>query len=396
MSLRVLHAPYLVGGNPSNLARAERSLGASSWCVSLGPNPFGYACDEVAWRQRETWLTREWRRWALFRRALRDFDVLHFNSGQSILSWGGLFGGRERLTLLERAALALSPHLELLDLAAYKRAGRVIAVTYQGDEARQGDYSRAHFSDSIAHHVTGGYYSVWSDARKRQRIAKFARYADLIYALNPDLLHVLPSRARFLPYANVDLRDWRYIPPKADRGRVPLVLHAPSHRGVKGTEQLLAAVEQLKREGLEFEFRLVEGMPRDRARKLYEDADIFVDQLLAGWYGGVAVEAMALGKPVIAYIREADLDFVPVEMRRELPVIGADVRTIGGVLGRLIAAGPRERSELGRRGRAYVERWHDPLKIAAGLIRDYESAIESSRELECAGSRRFSRRRRPG
>ena len=50
-------------------------------------------------------------------------------------------------------------------------------------------------------------------------------------------------------------------------------------------------------------------MPK-RTRR-YRDADIVVDQLLAGWYGGFAVEAMALGKPVIAYLRESDLHHVP-------------------------------------------------------------------------------------
>jgi len=51
--------------------------------------------------------------------------------------------------------------------------------------------------------VEPGYYTPASDARKRWRIAQFATYADRIYALNPDLLHVLPAQAEFLPYANV-------------------------------------------------------------------------------------------------------------------------------------------------------------------------------------------------
>ena len=60
------------------------------------------------------------------------------------------------------------------------------------------------------------------------------------------------------------------------------------------------------------------------ARKRYETADILIDQLLAGWYGGLAVELMALGKPVICYIREDDLKYIPKEMRDELPIINAN------------------------------------------------------------------------
>ncbi len=38
---------------------------------------------------------------------------------------------------------------------------------------------------------------------ERRRIARFDRYASGIYALNPDLLGVLPARARFVPFADV-------------------------------------------------------------------------------------------------------------------------------------------------------------------------------------------------
>jgi glycosyltransferase involved in cell wall biosynthesis len=380
VTLRVLHAPYLVGGNPPNIARAERALGIESWCVSLSEHPFGYPCDEVLWRTGETRLVREYRRWKLFRRALREFDVLHFNSGQSILSWGAVLAGREKLTAFERFALAVSPYVEYLDLPAFGGAGKVVAVTYQGDEARQGDYCLAHFETSIAHYVAPGYYSSWSDARKRERIAKVSRSADLIYALNPDLLYVLPARARFLPYANVDLAVWAYAPPPTNSRRPPLIVHAPSHRGAKGTEQVLAALERLRHEGVAFELRLVEGLDHGEVRRLYEEADIVVDQLLAGWYGGLAVEAMALGKPVVAYIRESDLRFVPDAMRQELPVINADPATVYPVLRRLLSASRGELAEIGRRGRAYVERWHDPKTIAAGLIRDYQTALAAKRK----------------
>ena len=52
------------------------------------------------------------------------------------------------------------------------------------------------------------HYNPMTDAWKPKAIAKSARYADRIYALNPDLLDVLPPQARFLPYANVDPREW--------------------------------------------------------------------------------------------------------------------------------------------------------------------------------------------
>ena len=62
---------------------------------------------------------------------------------------------------------------------------------------------------------------------------------------------------------------------------------------------------------LRFELELVEAKPFWEALQIYGSGDIIVDQLLAGWYGGFAVEAMALGKPVIAYLRAEDLTLIP-------------------------------------------------------------------------------------
>src|SRR5208337_1045219 len=73
------------------------------------------------------------------------------------------------------------------------------------------------------------------------------------------------------------------------------------------------------------EIRYVEvtRTPHAEAIRLYAQADLVIDQLLAGWYGGFAVEMMAMGKPVVCYIRAEDLRFVPPAMAAELPLIPA-------------------------------------------------------------------------
>ena len=76
---------------------------------------------------------------------------------------------------------------------------------------------------------------------------------------------------------------------------------------------------------------------------------------------------MTLGKPVISYTREGDLRFIPDSMREDLPIINATPVTIYEVLKRLLTTQRAELPVMGLRSRAYVERWHDPLKIAAQL-----------------------------
>jgi glycosyltransferase involved in cell wall biosynthesis len=364
-SIRVLHCPYCVAGNASGLARAERELGLRSWSVSFDSPRFGFLADEILFNGREIPVSQELKRWSLLWRALTQFDILHFNFGHSIMM--DSFYHSEHL-----AGRLYSRALELRDLPLLKAAGKGIVVTFQGDDARQGDFCLAHFDITHAREVEQGYYSPESDAHKRYRIARFAEYADRMYALTPDLLNVLPSEAQFLPDSHLDLRDWRPVENTCADREIPVVVHAPTHRGVKGTRYVQDAVSRLQDEGVAFEFVLAEGIPNAEVRRIYQQADLLVDQLLVGWYGGVAVEFMALGKPVICYIRQSDLKFIPSEMRDDMPIINANPHTIYQVLKEWLTAKRNELPGLGRRSRNYVEKWHDPRKVAARLKMEYE------------------------
>ena len=372
--LRILHAPENTGGHPQGLVEAERELGLASVGVALHPTPFGYSSDEILLADDPGLVMREWRRLRLLRRALREFDVVHFNFGLSLTSPyvpPGAAPPGESHAALRRLYRAFTRIVEQRDLPLLKRAGRGIVVTFQGDDARQGDRLAA-FDVNPLGELPPHYYTPAGDAHKRVRIDRWRRSADRIYALNPDLLQLLPPGSRFVPYASVDPRAWTPSPPEHD---VPLVVHAPTHQGIKGTRFVLEALDRLRAEGARFELALVEGRSRDEARALYERADLVVDQLLLGWYGGVAVEAMALGKPVVCYLREGDLAFVPEIMRSELPIVRADPSNVYEVLARLIRAGRDELVALGARSRRYVERWHDPAQIAAEIASDYRAIV---------------------
>ncbi|MCE9546980.1 MAG: glycosyltransferase family 1 protein [Planctomycetia bacterium] len=380
--LRVLHCPTTTGGNPPELARAERKLGLESWSAAIYHTRFDYEVDEVPSPGRLWWLKMEAKRWSLLYRALKHFDLVHFNFGQSLMpTWNG--DGAPALRrypwLARRLYGVYGTLLETTDLPMLKRAGKGIVVTYQGDDARQGDYCREHFDVTFADEVPKGYYSPRSDRRKRSRIARFARFADRIYALNPDLLHVLPASARFLPYAHLDLNAWTPAAPRSSHAHVPIVLHAPTDREVKGTRFILDAVARLKADGTALELVLVENVSHAEMPAMYAQADLVVDQLLAGWYGGAAVEAMSLGKPVVSYIRETDLKFVPPAMRDGLPLIQATPETVYDVLRHWLTDGRPALAERGQQGRRFVERWHDPMRIAAELKADYEAIMAGKR-----------------
>lgn len=374
--LRVLHCPAMVGGNAQELARAERELGLNSISVVLYPSSIGFEADEEISLKKEGLLSFELNRWNLFLRGLKSFDIIHFNFGRSIMPhWIAMTTPEQKkhLWVLQWAYQIYSKLFELRDLPIFKKAKKGIVVTYQGNDARQGDFCLKNFAINPVQEDERGYYTKAWDSHRRKNIKIFSQYADRIYSLNPDLMHVLPPNSKFLPYTSVNLKEWGVVdkPPSAK----PVVIHAPTARGGKGTRFVLDAVSRLQRENVPFEFVLVEGMSRKEARSLYEKGDLLIDQLLIGWYGGLAVELMALGKPVICYIRNQDLEFIPLSMRQDLPIINATPDTLYEILKEWLTVRKGELHALGLRSRVYVERWHDPLKVADKMKKEYEEII---------------------
>ncbi|MFY2005749.1 MULTISPECIES: glycosyltransferase family 1 protein [Achromobacter] len=382
--LRVIHAPTTVGGNPQGLSRALRRDGVESTALAVDQNYFAYPTDVVLNRPGDSKWTRERRRLRAIFKILPQYDVVHYNFGTTIAQphpafiFGGAPGRRQKLSYWLRAKYQWL--LQLLELSNLRRRGIPIFMTYQGDDARQGEYQRRHFPISIASQVEPTYYNPVGDAFKQASIKRMDRYCTRIYALNPDLLRVLPGRAEFVPYSHVFMDEW--LPCYTQAEDRPLrIAHAPSHRGVKGTHLVLEALDRLKAKGREFELVLVENLPNHEAKRRYETADVLIDQLFAGWYGGLAVEAMALGKPVIVYIRQEDLQYIDPAMAADLPFIEASPDTIEVVLERVLAMPRTELLALARKSRAFVEKWHDPQVVAARIKADYEQALGESKSL---------------
>jgi len=191
----------------------------------------------------------------------------------------------------------------------------------------------------------------------------YARGADARIVGSYDALRWVPD-AHVVP-PGLDLRDYTPVPSE-DRRR-PVVLHAPSSRSRKGTEHVIAACE-----GLYVDLDIVEGLRHDEARRHYERADIVVDQLNAGWYGVFALEAMALGKPVLGYLREEAVRETESALDVEVPIVPVTKETLREQIAEL-AASADARRRIGAASRTYVEHVHDADKGADRLIAIYRS-----------------------
>ncbi len=177
-----------------------------------------------------------------------------------------------------------------------------------------------------------------------------------------DALRWVPE-AELIP-PGLDLRPFTPVPP-SDRER-PLVVHAPSDRGKKGTDYVIAACEQLP-----VDLDIVEGLPHEQARERYARADIVVDQLNAGWHGVFALEAMALGKPVVVHLKPEVVEQAERAYGTKVPLVPATNESLVDALRPLVQS-PELRREIGAASRAYVEKVHDIDRIADRLVALYE------------------------
>jgi glycosyltransferase involved in cell wall biosynthesis len=357
--MRILHLPTLVGGMPWGLAQGERKIGLDSEVLALYDSLLQYPANRVIFKNNQKSLARKILAIPnLIKEVYRirkNYDVFHFNFGSSLIDLRGL-------------------GLHLIDLPFYE--GKIV-VTYNGCDARQ-KYPTINRVPFSACHQEDCYQGICNnnarDEMKRLRIAKFDQYAHAVFAVNPDLLNFLPKRAKFLPYA---ISNWDMIKtlPYSGVNKKLKIVHSPTNRAAKGSDSIIQCLKLVKdRYGDFVELLLVENLPNEKARQVYAQADLAIDQILIGWYGGFAVEVMKMGIPVVAFIRKEDLQFLPTPMALdcEKAIIQADPTSLFGKLQEIIENASILRSYR-EAGLEYVHQWHDPINVAQMTKSVYES-----------------------
>jgi len=357
--MRVLHLPTLVGGMPWGLSQGEKKIGLDAEVLVLYDNLLQYPADRVIFKNKQESLARKILMIPSLIKEVYDirknFDVFHFNFGSSLIDLRGL-------------------GLHLIDLPFYK--GKIV-VTYNGCDARQ-KYPTINRVPFSACHQRDCYQGICNnsdrDEMKRLRIAKFDQYAHAVLAVNPDLMHFLPKRTKFLPYA---ISNWDMIKtlPYSGVGRKLKIVHSPTNRAAKGSDSIIQCLNLIKeRYGDIVDLLLVENLPNEKARQVYAEADLAIDQILIGWYGGFAVEVMKMGIPVVAFIRKEDLQFLPAAMAQdcENAIIQADPASLFSKLQEIIENASILKSYR-EAGLEYVHRWHDPIYVAQITKSIYES-----------------------
>ena len=315
-------------------AEADRHFGYHSDVVCVAKGRWGYKYLEDS---EFTHVFQTSSQYSFWPRA-RGFLMVLFRYDILVTFFNGTFF---KLGLLARY------EMHLLKVAGIK----IVSVSYGGDvlycdcpPKPRFDWINQMRKDHPPKDLSLHNQMVHENIERMTTAADFSIAAD--YSLSP--LHPHDLVFKYFP---IDCAKWT---PLYDTGNpVPVIVHAPNHRHVKGTDLLLAACDRLHQEGYRFELRLVEGIPRNQVMEIYRHADILVEEFRMGAHGLNGMEFLALGKTVATYLNEDHLR----DPACNNGIININPGNVDEVL-KVIVSIPKLRLRLGHNGRKAAEQYH--------------------------------------
>lgn len=150
------------------------------------------------------------------------------------------------------------------------------------------------------------------------------------------------------------------------------VVHSPSRRSNKQTEDIIAAVKLLQAFGESVELDIIEGVSHGECMERKAFGDICFDQL-THCYGQSAIEAMYLGIPVIVGMDD-ETDATVFDVTGMRPYVRATAHDLALVLHDLIVD-EEKRKELASVGMAYARKYHTAEAVAKRREKLYQRVL---------------------
>ena len=346
---RLVIGPLNTAGQAHQWARAVDAQ-ADRAAISLvveSPDSFRFDADRAVPRLRAE-RSSDWQR-VEFQAVVAQATHVLIESGQPL--FGPLFRGDI-----------------VRQVGALHRRGIRVAIVLHGSDVRD-------LSAHRAREPRSPYESIELVPDAPELDASAARVRRVITQLDVPLFGSTPGVQFDLPEAVwlpvvVNPDEWAADGVPLQRA-VPVVVHAPSRGGLKGSEVVDEVLGRLHRDGL-VEYRRLEGVAHSEVRNAFRTADVVVDSLRMGGYGVGACEAMAAGRLVLSYVNEHARNMVQALIGEQPPIWPADVGTLEAAVRAVLIdrAGARA---LAARGPAFVRLAHDGRVSAAAL----EAFLES-------------------
>lgn len=284
-----------------------------------------------------------------FFKILLKYDIWHFNYGYTFF---------------------ICP----LNLIILKLFGKKIICTFRGNDlVRDFDFLPMRLFKKSANWPR--YYKDLISSRFRLNVLLnwmrkecFLLFADQIILIGPFLVSSIARYDRIIPYTSGLTKVPKNLPKKKIR-----VFHAPTDRVVKGTEAVEKAFKKLSSRYPNCEFIIKKNLSHEDVILEMAQADIVVDQLLAGWYGEQAAEAMSMGKIIMAFLNPVYFNFV--SFAQEIPVINTNHWTFENDLKKLLDS-PQQMLKISQDSFKFAKKYHSPEKIGEEYLEAYRACFE--------------------
>jgi len=212
------------------------------------------------------------------------------------------------------------------------------------------------------------------------------KHCDKILVSTPDILGIAKryrKDAEYLP--NPINAELFYPKPTVQKGKKKRVLIASdSNWSVKGTDIAIKALSKIKDEvdvsiiqhGKDFDkttalatslgltLKILPKAPHEKLDEYYWDADVVIDRFALGSLGMVSLEAIACGRPALAYVSSEypeNKDFPLKDLR--------DEETIANTISNLP-------SDLWEREHLFLKKYHDVKNIESRLLSIYKESTK--------------------
>ena len=290
----------------------------------------------------------------------KKFPILYSNFiGQYILQfwiflWAALnfdvFITPFRMRILDRTIWLKNLEIPLLHLANKK----VILNTYGGDVATPRLRRRVDLGYSLYDgYINDPQYKVFDEKAIAKNTRLLEKQADCIISAI-DHVDYLDRVDYFFHLRCIDTEKIK--PDYKLQNSIPVFVHAPNHRIIKGTDKIIEVIDALNKKGYSCKLKIVENTSNKKLLEIIKESDAVIDQILLGSYARLSIEAMALGKPVFCYLREDLFKFNPIW--EHCPIINVNPDTLEQHLKKFLQKVFAERQIIGKLSRKYVEEFH--------------------------------------
>lgn len=339
MKVRVLCGYANTGGIAYKIAEGLRKNGIKADSVVIDDHIFSYPYHKKLyfWGNKPGFINRLIKYYYFIKHTLL-YDVFIFNT---------------RTTMLSRKG----------DLKLLRMLGKKTAMIYVGCDIRDKDfYLNSELKYTVCRNCSDSYQKMVGCIMeiKKNEAKKIQETIDASFSHPFDAM-ILNGKFNYL-YLLLELD--KYMPDYTIRpGRRIKILHAPSDDGIKGTNYVLKAINDLKDSGIEFDFELLKNKSHSETITSIKNADILIDQMVTGWYGLISIEAMALGKTTVCYLRDELYNYLP-----DNPIINLNPDNLAEGLKKLILE-KEKLSEYGKKGRAFAEKYHDYIRNSYDILK---------------------------